>query len=301
MNTGAEAIETAIKVARRWGYRRKGIAPGKAEIIVCDGNFHGRTTTIIGFSPVEQYRRDFGPFSPGFRSVPFGNLAALEAAITANACAFLVEPIQGEGGIIVPPPGYLDAARELCRERNVLFMADEIQTGFGRTGARFAYEHDRAKPDVLILGKALGGGVYPVSAVLASRAIMSTLEPGDHGSTFAGNPLAAAVGIAAIDVTVEEHLPERARIAGDRLFERLRRIASPLVRDVRGRGLLTGIELTIPARTVVDALLRHGVAAKDTHETVIRITPPLVIGGEEIDFLVDALERALAACSEERP
>jgi ornithine--oxo-acid transaminase len=299
MNTGAEAVETAIKLARRWGYRRKRIPADQAEIIVCDGNFHGRTTTIIGFSPVERYRSDFGPFAPGFRIVPYGDPAALEKAITPNTCAFLVEPIQGEGGIIVPPDGYLTTARTLCRERNVLFIADEIQTGLGRTGMRFAYQYEDAKPDVLILGKALGGGVYPISAVLSSRDVMSTLEPGDHGSTFGGNPLAAAIGIAALDVIEDEHLSERARVAGAHLLERLRAIESPLIGDVRGRGLLLGIELTIPARVLVDALLRRGVAAKDTHGTVIRITPPLIITEEEIEFLVDALEGALADCSED--
>jgi ornithine--oxo-acid transaminase len=293
MNTGAEAVEAAIKVARRWGYRRKGIPDGRAEIIVCDGNFHGRTTTIVGFSPVAQYREGFGPFGPGFRSVPFGDLSALQQALSPNTCAFLVEPIQGEGGIIVPPTGYLAAAHALCREHNVLFVADEIQTGLGRTGARFATDVEHAKPDVLVLGKALSGGMYPISAVLASAEIMSALEPGDHGSTFGGNPLAAAIGIAALDVVDEERLAERAAAAGARLLAGLRRIASPIVADVRGRGLLIGVEFTIPARRVAEALLRHGVAAKDTHERVLRVTPPLVITDDEIDYLLAALTNAV--------
>lgn len=297
MNTGAEAVEAAIKVARRWGYRRKNIPDGMAEIIVCDGNFHGRTTTIVGFSPVAQYRDAFGPFAGGFRTIPFGDLRALEGAISAHTCAFLVEPIQGEGGIVVPPPGYLAAARALCRERNVLFVCDEIQTGLGRTGLRFASDAEDAKPDVLVLGKALSGGMYPVSAVLASREIMSTLAPGDHGSTFAGNPLAAAIGIAALDVLEEERLAERAARRGERLLDGLRRIDSPLIVDVRGRGLLVGVEFGIPARRVAEALLRHGVAAKDTHETVLRVTPPLIVTDAEIDLLVEAMARAVEECA----
>jgi ornithine--oxo-acid transaminase len=297
MNTGAEAVEAAIKLARRWGYRRKGIPDGAAEIIVCAGNFHGRTTTIVGFSPVAQYRDGFGPFAGGFRSVPFGDLDELAAAITPNTCAFLVEPIQGEGGIIVPPAGYLAAAQALCRERNVLCVVDEIQTGLGRTGARFASDHEGVTPDVLILGKALGGGMYPVSAVLASAAIMSVLRPGDHGSTFAGNPLAAAIGIAALDVLEDERLAERAAARGARLLAGLRAIDAPSIVDVRGRGLLIGMEFSYPARRVADALLRYGVAAKDTHDTVLRITPPLVITEEEIEFLLEAMARAIGGCA----
>lgn len=293
MNTGAEAVETAIKLARRWGYRTRGIAEDRAEIIVCAKNFHGRTTTIVGFSSVAQYRDGFGPYSTGFRAVPFGDIDALRAAIGPHTAAFLVEPIQGEGGINVPPPGYLAAARALCRERGILFIADEIQTGLGRTGARFAYMHDDAKPDVLIVGKALSGGCYPVSAVLASRAVMGVFAPGDHGSTFAGNPLAAAVGIAALDVIEDEHLAERAHSTGTELMRRLRALDSPLLAAVRGRGLLIGLELRMPARAFVERLLQHGVVAKDTHGTVVRITPPLIIAAGEIGYLVDAISATL--------
>src|SRR6185295_12058515 len=248
MNTGAEAVETAIKLARKWGYRTKGIAQDRAEIVVCRNNFHGRTTTIVGFSSEVQYREDFGPFTPGFTLVDFGDLAALRAALTPNTAAFLVEPIQAEAGIIMPPPGYLAAARALCRERNVLFVLDEIQTGLGRTGKLFAHEHEPgAMPDLLILGKALGGGVYPVSAVLASRAIMTLLRPGDHGSTFGGNPLAAAVGHAALRVLVDEKLAERAAAHGEYLFRKLREIDAPCVAEIRGSGLLVGIEVAAAA------------------------------------------------------
>ena len=294
MNSGSEAVETAIKLARRWGYTTKHIPDGRAQVIVCDGNFHGRTTTIVGFSPTPEYRAGFGPFAAGFRTVPFGDIAALESAIGPETCAFLVEPIQGEGGIIVPPPGYIAAARALCAERDVLFVADEIQTGLGRTGYDIACMHDGVKPDVLILGKALSGGCYPISAVLASREIMSVLRPGEHGSTFGGNPLAAAIGIAALDVVEQEHLAERARESGEKILALLRGIDSPLIVEVRGRGMLIGIELTIPARRLVDALLHYGVAAKDAHETVIRITPPLIITAEEIAYLGSAMTRAFA-------
>jgi len=294
MNSGSEAVETAIKLARRWGYTTKHIPDGRAQVIVCDGNFHGRTTTIVGFSPTPEYRAGFGPFAAGFRTVPFGDIAALESAIGPETCAFLVEPIQGEGGIIVPPPGYIAAARALCAERDVLFVADEIQTGLGRTGYDIACMHDGVKPDVLILGKALSGGCYPISAVLASREIMSVLRPGEHGSTFGGNPLAAAIGIAALDVVEQEHLAERARESGEKILALLRVIDSPLIVEVRGRGMLIGIELTIPARRLVDALLHYGVAAKDAHDTVIRITPPLIITAEEIAYLGSAMTRAFA-------
>jgi ornithine--oxo-acid transaminase len=294
MNTGAEAVETAIKLARRWGYTTKHIPEGRADVIVCDGNFHGRTTTIVGFSPTEEYRAGFGPFAGGFRTVPFGDIAALEAAIGPDTCAFLVEPIQGEGGIIVPPDGYLASAKALCAKHHVLLIADEIQTGLARTGDDFAFMHDGAKPDVLILGKALSGGCYPISAVLASREIMSVLRPGQHGSTFGGNPLAAAIGLAALDVIEHEHLAARARVSGAKILAALRSIDSPLIVEVRGRGMLIGIELTVPARALVDALLRNGVAAKDAHGTVIRITPPLVITDDEIAYLDVAMKRAFA-------
>ena len=293
MNSGSEAVETAIKLARRWGYRCKGIPNDRAEIIVCDNNFHGRTTTVIGFSTTETHRNGFGPFTPGFRSVPFGEFGALQAAFSSNTCAFIVEPIQGEGGIHVPPPGYIAAAREWCRENNVLFIADEIQTGLGRTGSRFACDDENVKPDVMILGKALSGGIYPISAVLASNAITSTLEPGDHGSTFGGNPLAAAIGIAALDVIEDEHLAERARAAGVRLMKGLCDIDARSVVDVRGRGLLLGIEFSIPARLVAETLLHHGVVAKDTHDGVLRLSPPLIVTNEDVDYLVTALVAAI--------
>jgi ornithine--oxo-acid transaminase len=297
MNTGAEAVETAIKLARKWGYRSKGVAHERAEIIVCRNNFHGRTTTIVGFSSEEQYREDFGPFTPGFTLIDFGDLAALREAITENTVAFLVEPIQAEAGIIVPPPGYLAAARALCRERNVLFVLDEVQTGLGRTGKMFAHDHEPgAAPDVLVLGKALGGGVYPVSAVLASRAIMTLLKPGDHGSTFGGNPLAAAVGHASLRVLVRERLAERAAVQGDYLFQKLRELNASCVAEIRGRGLLVGIEIAAAAgtaRAYCEQLLQRGVLAKDTHAQVIRLAPPLIVERAELDWLVEQLREAL--------
>ena len=297
MNTGAEAVETAIKLARKWGYRVKGVAKDRAEIVVCRNNFHGRTTTIVGFSSEAQYREDFGPFTPGFTLVDFGDLAALRAALTPNTVAFLVEPIQAEAGIIVPPAGYLAAARALCRERNVLFVLDEIQTGLGRTGKMFAYDHEPgADPDVLVLGKALGGGVYPVSAVLASRAIMTLLRPGDHGSTFGGNPLAAAVGHASLRVLVRERLAERAAEQGEYLLEKLRGLDAACIAEIRGRGLLVGIEIAAAAgsaRAYCERLLERGVLAKDTHAQVIRLAPPLIVERTELDWLVEQLRAVL--------
>ncbi len=297
MNTGAEAVETAIKLARKWGYRTKGVAKDKAEIVVCRNNFHGRTTTIVGFSSEAQYREDFGPFTPGFTLVDFGDLAALRAAMTPNTVAFLLEPIQAEAGIIMPPSGYLAAARALCRERNVLFVLDEIQTGLGRTGKMFAYDHEPgSEPDLLVLGKALGGGVYPVSAVLASRAIMTLLKPGDHGSTFGGNPLAAAVGRAALRVLVAERLAERAAEQGAYLFGKLRALDAPCIADIRGRGLLVGIEIAAaagPARAYCERLAESGVLAKDTHEQVVRLAPPLIVERPELDWLVEQLRIVL--------
>jgi ornithine--oxo-acid transaminase len=297
MNTGAEAVETAIKLARKWGYRVKGVAQDRAEIVVCRNNFHGRTTTIVGFSSEAQYREDFGPFTPGFTLVDFGDLAALRAAITPNTVAFLVEPIQAEAGIIVPPLGFLAAARALCRERNVLFVLDEIQTGLGRTGKMFAHDHEQgADPDVLVLGKALGGGVYPVSAVLASRAIMTLLRPGDHGSTFGGNPLAAAVGHASLRVIVRERLAERAAEQGEYLFGKLRSLNAPCIAEIRGRGLLVGIEIAPAAgsaRMYCERLLERGVLAKDTHAQVVRLAPPLIVERAELDWLVEQLRLVL--------
>ena len=295
MNTGAEAVETAIKLTRRWGYRHKGMAQDAAEIIVFANNFHGRTTAIVSASTNEGYRTDFGPFMPGFVFVNYGDADALERAITPNTCAVLIEPIQGEGGVVVPPEGFLKRAWALCREHNVLFAADEIQTGFGRTGDLFACDFDNVRPDVLIVGKALGGGYYPVSAVLASEALMSLFGPGDHGSTFGGNPLASAVAEAALDVIIDEKLAECARYAGAKLMQGLRTIHSPLVKEIRGRGLLIGIELTAPAKALSLALLERGIAAKDTHEFVLRIAPPLVIGDDEIDYLLERYRESLEA------
>jgi ornithine--oxo-acid transaminase len=297
MNTGAEAVETAIKLARKWGYRSKGVEHDRAEIIVCRDNFHGRTTTIVGFSSEPQYSEDFGPFAPGFPLIDFGDIGALEAAINPNTVAFLVEPIQAEAGILVPPAGYLSAARKLCREHNVLFVLDEIQTGLGRTGRLFDYQHEPdAKPDLLIVGKALGGGVYPVSAVLGSEAIMRLLRPGDHGSTFGGNPLASAVGEAALDVIIDSRLPARAEELGRYLRERVEALGSPHVREVRGRGLLLGIEIertSGTARELCERLLERGVLAKDTHAQVIRLAPPLIVQKDQLDWLVEQLEAVL--------
>jgi ornithine--oxo-acid transaminase len=297
MNTGAEAVETAIKVARKWGYRTKRVPRDRAEIVACRDNFHGRTTTIVGFSSEPQYREDFGPYSAGFALVDFGDIDQLRAAITPNTVAFLVEPIQAEAGVIVPPPGYLAAARQLCRERNVLFVLDEIQTGLGRTGKLFAHEHEPgAEPDVLILGKALGGGVYPVSAVLASRAIMTLLKPGDHGSTFGGNPLAAAIGSAALDVLIDEDLAARAARLGAHLRRGLGALRSGKIKEIRGRGLLIGIEIAATAgtaRAFCERLLERGVLAKDTHAQVIRLAPPLVVEPAELDWLVTQLRAVL--------
>ncbi len=294
-NTGVEAVETGIKLARRWGYAVKGIRPGAAEIVVFSDNFHGRTISAISASTTPEYRKDFGPFVPGFVAVPFGDAGALERAIKPETCAILIEPIQGEGGVNVPPEGYLKRAAALCREHRVLFMADEIQTGFGRTGDFFACDYDNVKPDVLLVGKALGGGFYPVSATLADRPLMELFQPGEHGSTFGGNPLGSAVAEAALDVLVAENLASRARYAGAKIVQGLRAIGSPLVSEIRGRGLLIGIELTIPARRLSDALLDRGIAAKDTREMVLRIAPPLVIDDAAIDFFLDRFRDALAA------
>ena len=291
MNTGAEAVETAVKTARRWGYDVKGVAPDRAKIVVADGNFHGRTITIVSFSNDPVARTGFGPFTPGFVSVPFGDIEALRAAIDDDTVAFLVEPIQGEAGIIVPPEGYLRAARELCTERNVLLMADEIQSGLGRTGTTFAVEHEGIEPDVYILGKALGGGIMPLSAVVANRDILGLFRPGEHGSTFGGNPLACAIGIEVVDMLRGGELQARSADLGSWLVDELRAAAVPTVAEVRGRGLWVGIELTPDAgaaRAACERLMARGVLAKDTHETTIRLAPPLVV---EKDDLAWALER----------
>lgn len=298
MNSGSEAVETAIKAARKWGYTVKGVANDRAEIIVCDGNFHGRTITIITFSSVEQYRSGFGPLTPGFKSIPYGDASALEAAITPNTVAFLVEPIQGEGGVIVPPEGYLRQAREICTAHNVLFIADEIQSGLGRTGKMLACEHEGVRSDVVILGKALSGGMYPVSAVLASREVLGVFKPGDHGSTYGGNPLACAVAREAVRVVIEEKLCERAAELGDYLMAELRKIKSPYVAHYRGKGLWVGIVLKAEAggaRRFCEALMGKGVLAKETHKTVIRLAPPLVITQEEIDWMLERLRDVLAS------
>jgi len=296
MNTGAEAVETAIKAARRWGYRVKGIARDKAEIIVAEGNFHGRTSTIIGFSTEASYRDGFGPFAPGFRAVPFGDLAAVERAITPNTAAVLVEPIQGEAGIVVPPAGWLAGLRRLCDQHNVLLILDEVQSGLGRTGTMFAFEHENIVPDGVILGKALGGGVLPVSAFVARRDLADVFTPGSHGSTFGGNPLAAAVGLEALKVIEDEGLVERSRVLGAHVMARLRRIGSPAVKDIRGRGLWVGVEIDprfASARTVCERLLAKGVLSKETHGTVVRLAPPLVIAREDLDWALDRLEEVV--------
>jgi ornithine--oxo-acid transaminase len=297
MNTGAEAVETAIKAARRWGYAKKKIAQDQAEIIVANNNFHGRTTTIVGFSSDESYREGFGPFSGGFKLVPFGDAGAVEQAITGNTCAVLIEPIQGEAGIVVPPEGYLRDLRAICDRRNVLLIVDEVQSGLGRTGLWFAHQHEGIKPDGLILGKALGGGVYPVSAFVGTLEVMSVFNPGSHGSTFGGNALAARIGLEALAVIEEEHLVERSAEMGGYLQDRLRAMRSNIVKDVRGRGLWVGVEVdanVVSARTICDALLQNGVLSKDTHGTVLRFAPPLTITRDEIDWGMERIERVFA-------
>jgi ornithine--oxo-acid transaminase len=289
MNTGAEAVETAIKMVRKWGYQHQGVEADRAEIIVCENNFHGRTTTIVGFSSEEQYRDGFGPFTPGFVTVPYGDTDAFEAAITPNTVGFLVEPLQGEGGVVVPPDGYLTRTFELCKERGIAFMGDEIQTGLGRTGRMFACDWEDVRPDVLIVGKALGGGVYPVSATLADSEIMDVFNPGDHGSTFGGNPLGAAVGRASLRVIVDERLSEKSDELGTWFMTKLRELGSPHVQEVRGKGLMIGVvikESSGTARPYCEALQDRGILAKETHHQVIRFAPPLVI---ERSVLEDAL------------
>ncbi len=296
MNTGAEAVETAIKAARKWGYKVKGVPAGQAHILVAAGNFAGRTTTIVGFSSEAQYRDGFGPFTPGFSSVPFGDAAALEAAITPHTAAFLVEPVQGEAGIIVPPAGYLKAVRDICTLHNVLMIADEVQTGLGRTGKTLACDHEAVRPDGLTLGKALGGGLLPVSAFLARADVMAQFTPGDHGSTFGGNPLAAAVGLAALHLLESENLADQAMAQGNYLMAELRRMNHPAVVEVRGKGLLIGVEIdptVASARTVCEALVHEGVLTKDTHHTVVRLAPPLSISKAQVDVAVAALGKVL--------
>lgn len=297
MNSGAEAVETALKAARKWGYQVKKVAPDQAEIIVCEGNFHGRTIAIVGFSAEAQYKEDFGPFAPGFKLIPYGNARALEAAISPNTVAFLVEPIQGEAGVVMPPPGYLREVRQICDRHNILFMADEIQTGLGRTGQLFACDHEGVRPDVMIIGKALAGGFYPVSAVLSSKTVLGLFRPGDHGSTFGGNPLGAAVAIEALAVLTEEKLIENARELGEYFQERLAEIPSPHVKEVRGKGLLIGVELKPEAggaRRFCEALQARGILCKETHQHVIRFAPPLVIRREEVDWALSHITDVLS-------
>lgn len=295
MNTGAEAIETAVKAARRWGYQKKKIAANKAEIIVCEGNFHGRTTTVVSFSSEADYQKDFGPFTPGFVIVPYGDLEALKRAITPNTCGFLVEPIQCEAGVRIPPDGYLRGVAELCKANNVLFIADEIQTGLGRAGTRFAVDRDGVKPDLIVLGKALSGGMYPVSAVVGRRDVMELFNPGSHGSTYGGNPLGCAVAREALAILEEQRLAERSERLGQRLLERLRKIRHPHIREIRGRGLLIGMELTVKARPYCEQLAERGLLCKETHDFVVRFSPPLVIEEKDVDWIADQVEAVFRA------
>src|SRR5208283_3437225 len=295
MNSGAEAVETAVKAARKWGYKVKGIPDGKAEIIVCANNFHGRTVTIVSFSSDEQYRDGFGPFTPGFKIIPYADARALREAIAPNTCAFLVEPIQGEAGIIIPPRGYLKEAAAISRENHVLLVCDEIQSGLGRTGELFAYMHEEITPDVLIVGKALSGGFYPVSAVLASEEVMGVFHPGDHGSTFGGNPLACAVARTALRVLIDEGMVRNSALLGRYFLDRLLTIHSPHVKEIRGKGLWIGIELDSPARPYCEALKEEGLLCKETHDRVIRIAPPLTIVSEEIDWAFDRIRKVIEA------
>lgn len=296
MNSGAEAVETALKIARKWAYQIKGVPKDQAEIITVENNFHGRTISIISFSTEPRYRQDFGPFTPGFVTVPYGDIQALEKAITLNTAAVSVEPIQGEAGVIIPPEGYLRDLREVCDRHNLLLIGDEIQTGLGRTGALFAFDHEGVRPDLMILGKALSGGFYPVSAVLGSRSVMGLLQPGDHGSTFGGNPLAAAIARAALQVIVDEDLVENAAEMGNYFLEHLMEINSPHIKEVRGKGLLVGIELKPEARGArrfCEALQSRGILAKETHEHVIRIAPPLIIDKETINWAIPRIREVL--------
>jgi ornithine--oxo-acid transaminase len=296
MNSGAEAVETALKAVRKWGYAHKSVPAGQAEVITCAGNFHGRTIAIVGFSTETQYKEGFGPFSSGFVTIPYGDVKALEAAITPNTVAFLAEPIQGEAGVVVPPDGFLRQVREICDLHNILFVADEIQTGLGRTGQLFACDWEEVRPDVMVVGKALSGGFYPVSAVLSSRNVLSVFQPGDHGSTFGGNPLACAVAREALQVLVDENLIENAREQGDYLIGRLSRIESDHIAEVRGRGLLAGVELKPSAggaRRFAEALKDQGMLCKETHENVIRFAPPLAITRDDIDWAIERIEKVL--------
>ena len=301
MNTGAEAVETAIKASRQWGYVVKKIPQDKAEIIVASGNFHGRTTTITGFSTEPSYRANFGPFTPGFVIVPFDDIKAIEAAITPNTCAVLMEPIQGEAGIKVPHKGFLSDMRKLCTDKNVLMVMDEVQSGLGRTGKMFAFQHENAVPDLLILGKALGGGVLPISAVVGRKEVMSLFKPGCHGSTFGGNPLACAVGLEALNVLTEEGMVENSAVLGEYMLTQLRGINSPLIREVRGKGLWIGVDFEpkkVSARKICELMMAKGILSKETHETVVRFAPPLTITKEQIDWALNVFREVLRTVEE---
>ncbi|KHF39204.1 ornithine--oxo-acid transaminase [Halalkalibacter okhensis] len=289
MNTGAEAVETAVKAARRWAYNVKKVSDNKAEIIVCENNFHGRTMTAVSLSSNEEYKRGFGPMLSGIKVIPYGDIEALKVAITPNTAAFLLEPIQGEAGIIIPPKGYLKQASDMCKENNVLFIADEIQSGLGRTGKRFACDWEGVQPDVYILGKALGGGVFPISVVAANQEILGVFEPGSHGSTFGGNPLACAVSIAALEVIEEERLVERSLELGNYMLKQLRNIKNPVIKEVRGKGLFIGVELHVPARDYCERLKKEGLLCKETHENVIRFAPPLVIEKKDLEWAISKI------------
>ncbi|EIJ80718.1 ornithine aminotransferase [Bacillus methanolicus PB1] len=294
MNTGAEAVETAIKAARRWAYDVKGVADNQAEIIVCAGNFHGRTMAAVSLSSEEEYKRGFGPMLPGIKLIPYGDIEALKNAITHNTAAFLVEPIQGEAGIIIPPNGFLKQAYEVCKDNKVLFIADEIQTGLGRTGKMFACEWEEVEPDMYILGKALGGGVFPISCVVANKEVLGVFNPGSHGSTFGGNPMACAVSIASLDVLVDEKLAERSLKLGKHFIDKLQEIKNSVIKEIRGRGLFIGIELFEPARKYCEKLKDEGLLCKETHNTVIRFAPPLVISEKELDWAIERIKKVLS-------
>ncbi|MEH7076403.1 ornithine--oxo-acid transaminase [Neobacillus drentensis] len=293
MNTGAEAVETAVKAARRWSYDVKGVAENQAEIIACVGNFHGRTMTAVSLSSDDEYKRGFGPMLPGIKLIPYGDLESLKTAITPNTAAFLIEPIQGEAGIVIPPEGFMEAAYELCKENNVLFIADEIQAGLARTGKMFACEWEGITPDMYILGKALGGGVFPISCVVANKDILGVFNPGSHGSTFGGNPMACAVSIAALDVLLDEKLAENSLELGEYFLNKLKEIKNPLIKDVRGRGLFIGVELSQPARKYCEQLKEQGLLCKETHDTVIRFAPPLIINKDDLDWAIERINNVL--------
>jgi ornithine--oxo-acid transaminase len=296
MNSGAEAVETAIKVARKWGYQTKGIPQNQAEIIVAEGNFHGRTTTVISFSSTEEYKEDFGPFTPGFKIVEYGNLDAIKTAITDNTAAVMLEPIQGENGIIIPPKGYLQSVKSLCEENNVLLIADEIQTGLGRTGALFACQHENVRPDITVIGKALSGGFYPVSAVLADKPVLGLIQPGQHGSTFGGNPLGSTVAIAALEVLEDENLIHNSKVMGQYIMDYLEEVPKKNIKDIRGKGLLIGVELNHElggARRFAETLQEKGILVKETHVHILRLAPPLIIDKEAADWMLPILRDVL--------